>query len=341
MTKTLITLALCHNLPAADSPAAELWLPLIPVGKFGGRDGRHWDNGKPNEVIKNTALPFILDVDHNSETTTNTSASGWVTELKITDDHILGKLELNSQGQEMLADKRYKYYSPAFTTDKNGRVHAFASVALTNKPNLNVPALNNADVGTGRDLSLPDNPESLTKGELIMLAALLAALGLAADADQQTALNTISTLKQQSAEGERSRTPDLNAFVPKATHDQVVVELNAVKKQLADKAQADHSAAVEVAINAAIADKKIAPADKDFYLSCCASEKGLEDFRQFVANKAAVIGDVALPDNPPTGGETALNSEQKDLLSQLGLSEADFIQQSKLGAGINDKTETA
>lgn len=303
MKKQLITLALCHSLPNADSADTVLWLPLIPLGQFGGRDGRHWDNHDAEGVIKNTALPFILDIDHSSETTPDTSASGWVTELKILNSHILGKVELNGKGQEMLADKRYKYYSPAFTTDKNGRIHAFASVALTNKPNLNVPALNRED-----------SSESLTKEELFMLAALLAALGLAADTDQQTALNTISTLK----DGQKTP-PDLNAFVPKATHDQVVTELNTVKKQLADKAQADHAAAVEVAINTAIADKKIAPADKDFYIACCATEKGLEDFRQFISAKAPIIGDATLPNTPPAGGETALNSEQKQILAQLGV----------------------
>lgn len=316
MNKQLITLALCHSLPTvADENTGKMWLPLIPIGQFSGRDGRHWDNHDAEGVIKNTALPFILDVDHNSEISTNSSASGWVTELRIEDGHIIGKLELNSQGQEMIGDKRYKYYSPAFTTDKNGRIHAFASVALTNKPNLNVPALNNAETA--------DTPNHLTQGEITMLAALLAALGLAADADQQTALNTITTLK----DGQNK--PDLNTFVPKATHDQIVTELNTVKKQLADKHQADHTAAVEVAINTAITDKKIAPADKDFYTACCATEKGLEDFRQFISSKAPIIGGGTLPDKPPAGGETALNSEQKGLLSQLGLNEKD----------INDKPE--
>lgn len=305
-------MALCSAFPdfapVGSKNISPLWLPLIPLGTFAGRDGRHWDNHDADAVIKNTALPVILDVDHHSETTADTSASGWITELKIENDHIVGKLEPNSQGLEMLADKRYKYYSPAFTVDKNGRVHALASVALTNKPNLNVPALNSEG-----------EPKSLTTKELAMLEALLAALGLAADADQQTALNTISTLKQD-AQGGQNTPPDLNAFVPKATHDQIVTELNAVKKQLADKAQADHTAAVEVAINAAIADKKIAPADKDFYLSCCASEKGLEDFRQFVANKAAVIGDVALPNNPPASSPE-LNAAEKQVFNLLNINE--------------------
>ncbi len=304
MNKKLITLSLCHSLPAAKKDGSKpLWLPLIPLGKFSGRDGRCWNNADADAVITNTQLPFILDVDHNSEISPDTSASGWFTELKIEDNHIVGKLELNQKGRAAIDDKRYKYYSPAFSTDRNGRVHAFVSVALTNKPNLNVPALNSAGA--------PDNFNNLTKEELFMLAALLAALGLAADADQQTALNTIQNLKNQK--------PDLNAFVPKATHEQVVTELNAANQKLADIAKASHDKAVEVAINAAIAEKKIAPADKDFYISACATEKGLEDFRQFISNKAPIIGEANIGNKPPEGGETALNSEQKQILAQLGV----------------------
>ncbi len=237
-----------------------------------------------------------------------------MTELKIEADHIFGKLELNSQGQAAIDDKRYKYYSPAFTTDKNGRIHAFVSVALTNKPNLNVPALN-----------AQDSQNYQQNGEKIMSKALFLALGLAAEASEQSALNAIQQLK------DKAEKPDLNAFVPKATHEQVVTELNATKQKLADINKAIHDKAVEVAINAAISDKKIAPADKDYYLAQCATEKGLEDFRRFISAKAPIIGTADLPSTPAAGGETALNSEQKQLVAQLGLKPAD-LQQNKTEA---------
>ncbi len=308
MTKEMIKLALCHALPGKQ-PDDGLWLPLIPLGNFAGRDGRQWNNDNAQAVINQTVLPFILDIDHSSELTNDTSASGWFTELKIADNHIYGKLEVNEKGRKALNNKEFKYYSPAFLVDKKtGQILAFTSVALTNKPNLNVPALNSAGGN--------DNLANLTKEEIFMLAALLAALGLSADADQQTALNTIQSLKKQ--------TPDLNSFVPKATHEQVVTELNAANQKLADINRAIHDKAVEVAINAAISDKKIAPADKDYYLAQCATEKGLEDFRRFISAKAPIIGTADLPSTPPEGGEMALNSEQKGLLSQLGLVAADF-----------------
>ncbi|MBS9781107.1 MAG: hypothetical protein KGV56_01290 [Gammaproteobacteria bacterium] len=309
MNKKLIKLALCHTIP--NDHTTEMWLPLIPAqGDFSGRDGRKWAVTNAQAVIDETELPFLLDVEHASETSDDTSASGWFTELKIEDGQVLGKLELNQKGKQLIDDKTYKFYSPAYYADKHtGEVIAFSSVGLTNKPNLAVPALN-------KD-SAQDNLHNHSNGENTMKELMLA-LGLNAEASEQAALNAVQQLKT------KAEKPDLNAFVPKATHDQVVTELNTAKKKLAEIEKGNHDKEVEIAINSAIADKKIAPADKEFYMNACATEKGLEDFRQFVSNKAPIIGDADIGNTPPKGGETALNKEQKSLLSQLGLSEKDI-----------------
>ncbi len=309
-TDTITTL--CHALPTETNQEESLWLPLIPCGNFGGRDGRSWNNNKPNDVVKNSTLPFILDIDHASETTANTVASGWVTELKIENNNILGKLELNSLGEQAVEDKRYKYYSPAFNVKADGTVHSFASVALTNKPNLNVPALNRKQDSE----NLPTEKENTS-----MLKDILLALGLSADADKATALDAIKALKTTTAKN--SKQPDLNSFVPIATHQQVVTELNTVNQKLADLETAKHNEAVEVAINKAIADKKIAPANKDYYVGQCATEQGLASFIEFAEKTAPIIGESNLDDKAPNASETALNSEQKGLLGQLGLSVED------------------
>lgn len=57
-----IVTALCHSLPSDTNADAGIWLPLVPIGAFAGRDGRSWVNNEPEHVIKNTALPFILDI---------------------------------------------------------------------------------------------------------------------------------------------------------------------------------------------------------------------------------------------------------------------------------------
>lgn len=302
-----IVTTLCRRLPSKIDADDGIWLPLIPIGAFTGRDGRSWTNSDPEQVVKNTTLPFILDNDHASEITANTQASGWVTQLKVEQDHILGLLELNTLGKESIDDKRYKFYSPAFHTTKDGAVHALCSVGLTNKPNLYVPALNKVE-----DQTTPPKKDDS------MLPELLAALGLAADADQATALNAINALKIAKPEPQM---PDLNHFVPQATHTQVVTELNTANQKLAALETAKHKEAVETALNSAISEKKIAPADKEFYANYCSTEQGLADFNKFVSTKAPVIGDSNLPDKPAQkdGKDTELNSEQQGILAQMGV----------------------
>ena len=304
---TIVT-TLCRSLPSDINAEEGIWLPLVPIGAFAGRDGRSWTNSDPEAVINNTTLPFVLDIDHASELTPNTEASGWVTKLKIQEDHIFGWLEFNALGKKAVDEKRYKFYSPAFNVTKDGVLLDLSSMGLTNKPNLYVPALNKTQ----------DNETTPPKKDDSMLKALLAALGLAEDADQTVALNAIQALKDTKPD---PQTPDLNSFVPQATHTQVVTELNTANAKLADLETAKHKDAVETAINTAITDKKIAPADKEFYTACCSTEQGLADFNKFAATKAPVIGDSNLPDKSPNkdAKDTELNSEQQGILAQMGV----------------------
>lgn len=304
-----IVTALCRTLPSDINADEGIWLPLVPIGAFAGRDGRSWTNSDPEAVINNTTLPFVLDIDHASELTANTEASGWVTKLKIQEDHIFGWLEFNALGKKAIDEKRYKFYSPAFNVTKDSVLLDLSSMGLTNKPNLYVPALNKAQ----------DNQTTPQQKDDPMLPELLAALGLSADADQATALNAINALKTAKPDPQM---PDLNHFVPQATHSQVVTDLNAANTKLAALETEKHNEAVETALNAAIKDKKIAPADREFYAMYCSTESGLNDFKEFVAKKAPVIGDSNLPDKPAQkdGKDTELNSEQQGILAQMGVS---------------------
>lgn len=302
-----IVTSLCRSLPSEINADEGIWLPLVPIGAFAGRDGRSWNNSDPEAVIKNSVLPFVLDIDHASELTANTEASGWVTKLKIEQDHIFGWLEFNALGKKAIDEKRYKFYSPAFNVTKDSVLLDLTSMGLTNKPNLYVPALNKTQ----------DNQTTPPQKDNPMLKELLAALGLAEDADQTVALNAINALKTAKPE---PQTPDLNSFVPQATHSQVVTELNTANQKLADLETAKHKDAVETAINSAITDKKIAPADKEFYTACCSTEQGLADFNKFVSTKASIIGDSNLPNSPHKDGkDTELNSEQQGILAQMGV----------------------
>ncbi|WP_434352997.1 phage protease [Psychrobacter sp. HD31] len=318
-TKTELVTALCTKLPPVVD---DLWWPLIPVGKVEGKDGRSWQNDDAQAVIDNTQLPFLLDIDHASELTNDTRASGWFEELKITDGFIYARVDPTKSGAKAINEKDFKFYSPALNINKKtGQVHSFSSVGLTNKPNLDVPALNKKQ-GNQQEPQTQTQTQTQTKQkDNTMLDALLKALGLPPDADQATALNAIQVLKTATeTNAMQQQQPDLNSFVPKATHDQTVTELNAANAKLQEMADAKHNEAVEVAINQAIDNKKIAPADKDYYTAQCATEQGLADFTKFADNKAAIIGDSNLQDKPPKKeGDAELNAQDIQKLESMGI----------------------
>ncbi|MBS9777625.1 MAG: hypothetical protein KGV50_02570 [Gammaproteobacteria bacterium] len=297
--------SLCHKIPQGTE--SEVWIPLIPVGAFAGKDKRSWNNKNPEDVIVNTDLPIALDIDHRSELTMDTAACGWITELKLENNQIYGKLELNNIGQEKIQNKHYKFYSPAFLHTQDGVVVELISVGLTNKPNLNVPALNSVD----EDYQQPQQ-ESNAMDEIAKL------LGLDETADKDTIIQAIKTLQEKSAQE-----ASLNSAIPRATYDQTVAALNSAKAELAQIKQDEHKKAVEVAINTAIKEKKIAPADKEYFAKTCETPEGLTAFNSFVSNKAPIVGEVKLPSEPTTT-KTALNAEAKAIFEQFGYSEQDL-----------------
>ncbi|MCZ5375698.1 hypothetical protein O5698_23070 [Escherichia coli] len=145
-------LALCFSLP---EPIPELtpaqlpeWLELVPAGEFTGRDGRTWINRNPHEVVtRSSDIKIPVDIEHATEIKgqrgDEAPAYGWVEELRVTDSGTIeGRVVWSEYARWMLSERRYRYYSPAFFFDADGVVTRLSSVGLTNKPNLDFPALN-------------------------------------------------------------------------------------------------------------------------------------------------------------------------------------------------------
>lgn len=182
---TAIGIAQGQELPAE--------LELIPAGTFTGRDGRTWTNDQPDLVIalsEKLRLPvgYCVDVDHqlnyaaNDQVGGEAPAYGWIASLENRNGAIWGKVEWTELGANAVKGKVYRGLSPVFAFDKEtGRVLAFMSASLTNKPNLTLTAFN----------SRQRNPAQPEKSNMKKIAELL---GLAADATDeqvQAALNAV------------------------------------------------------------------------------------------------------------------------------------------------------
>jgi phage I-like protein len=295
---------------------------LIPCGEVIGRDGRRWKLSNPQSVIDwcvRNARDIPVDLEHSTELKAPEGepapAVGWIkpSSLRIEDGHIVGVIEYNSESNPV-ANKEYRYLSPVFIYDTQPlEFIGLTSVGLTNNPNLYLPALNTAQ---------------LQQDETPMLKELLAALGLSETADGATALNAISQLKlARDTALNQAQTPSLDKFVPRADYDTALNRASAAESKLAAQAKAQAEAAIDTAINTALTAGKITPATVEYHKAQCRTEGGLERFKTFVdaspANPAAV--ESGLNQQQPGQLATALNAEEKQIASLLGMTENDYL----------------
>ena len=172
---------------------------LSPFGEFVLRDGgkrsgtvQHCTREAFEALVANwkaAGSPEVLvDVDHASATGVSTEAAAWARNLRVEDDGLCADFELTPRGRELVEGRRYRFVSPGWTLSEDGTPLALCSVALTNRPNLPVKPVVNADGTGGRD---PDDPTQ-TKGNPEMdLKTIAAALGLPETASEEEILAAI------------------------------------------------------------------------------------------------------------------------------------------------------
>ncbi len=313
--------ALNFQLPDGDPPE---WLELIPADRLvRGRDGRQWLNDVPESIL--TAFnadgrDIVFDIEHATEIKApigeEAPAVGWIDQLEMRDGAIWGHVSWNGEGRDHIANRRYRYYSPAFAYEKDTlRIRKLSSVALTNKPNLRLKALNHQQ----------------TQEENTMWKRLLKALGLAEDATEEQALNVVSKLQSDlEVTTNRAETPDLAKFVPRADYDAALARATNAEKTLADKEKEVLESEITETVDAALKAGKITPATRDYYTAMCRQENGLVEFKKFLES-APVIGDPSGLDGkrPPTEDGKALNTEQKMIAEMFGNSAEDIANYGK------------
>ena len=166
------------------------WVELIPAGEVIGRDGRHWINNGPPRIIQAfiaSGLDLPVDIEHSTELKAPKGeaapAFGWVSKLKEIAGAIWGRIEWNEAGRQIVATRQYRYLSPVIKYGRtNGEILALTSVALTNMPNLHLPALNHQAYGS--DLTI--NTRALNATE----RAICSMMGVTEEEYLKTATHT-------------------------------------------------------------------------------------------------------------------------------------------------------
>ncbi|GAB6191146.1 phage protease [Desulfocastanea catecholica] len=305
-----------------EGSGAPEWIQLIPAGPVSGRDGRAWNNSRPDMVLQtfvDRAMDLPIDIEHSTEHKgpkgEPAPAIGWVKELQNRNGEIWGRAEWTAAGRQMVDERAYRYTSPVILYQQDsGIIVGITSVAVTNQPNFKLSALNQQQGG-----GPPTKEDS-------MLKALLAALALSEDATEAEALAKIQELKTNlETAANRANNPSLEKFVPRADYEAAVGKASNAEQQLAELKKTELEKSVNSAIDQALKDGKITPATKEYHQAQCRQEGGLERFTAYCA-AAPVIGDASGLDKKEPGDKSkALNAQEKEVCDNLGITEEEYL----------------
>ncbi|GAB6393609.1 MAG: Mu phage protease GpI [Treponematales bacterium] len=290
---------------------------LVPPGDIAGRDGRRWKNSNPEKVVKTSMarLPrLVIDINHATDLAApkggESPAAGWVKSLCAEGGAIYGEVEWTPRGEAALLNREYSFLSPVFLSDEKGEINTLLRAALTNTPNLNLPALNS------------ENADGNNVEEKEMKKDLCAALGLPESATDAEVLAAVNAQKEKAALNAEGGKVDLAVYAPRAEVNAALERAVNAEKQIAELNAAQLRKDAEAAVDGAIAEGKFPPANRDLYLAMCSDQSGIERFRKIAeATPAIVDGKVQTPEKKPESAQTPhLNAEEAAFCKEMGYS---------------------
>ncbi|MDR1300969.1 MAG: phage protease [Treponema sp.] len=312
-------------------------IQVVPAGTtLIGRDGRVWKNPHPQEVVRNSVARLgMLPIDENHATDLAAPqggaapALGWMKQLCTdTQGAIWAEVEWTDRGREALSKKEYRYLSPVFTSSASGEIQAILRAALTNNPNLSLPALNSEQ---------PGNPAKEKP-----MHNILAALGLAETATEQEAIALIQAMRAQLTAASALKKPtvpivalaaaepppcgiDLAVYAPRTDLNAMEARALAAEKQLVEMQAAQFKQEVANTVDTAIKNRKIAPASKQEYIALCATKEALETFKKVVGISPELISnEPQVPAGVPQGETVNLNAAEAAVMKAAGYTAAEW-----------------
>ena len=290
-------------------------IELLPPGPIiKGKDGREWVITDTDEVIResNSYLPYHpIDenhaIDYKAPKGESSPAFGWFTNItKEEDGSIWADVAWTEKGEKAVASLEYRYLSPAFKNTPDGIITKILRAALSNDPNLNVTSLNN------------QKQTSLEAAKEKNMKTVLAALGLPETATENEAVAKIASMQTQLNAAQNQKV-DLASYAPRA--DLAEMEKRAIKAEEEVKSlnAASLKKEAEEVVDNAIKEGKIAPANKEEYLSFCANREGLESIKKIMGKSPQIIeGGEKTPPGSPAASGTSLNAAEQEVMTAAG-----------------------
>ncbi len=319
--------ALCFELP--DDGTAPEWLQLLPPGKHvQGNDGRSWINDNPQGVIDyfkallSSGRELPIDWEHSTELKApngdEAPTAGWGTVMEIREDgSIWVKANWNERGLNSVGSREYRYISPVLIYKKKTmQIIGIKSAGLTNNPNLNLTALNQA-----MDIPLT-NEQEIAMNEAQKIRALLGLDDKATTEELETAINSMKS--EHATALNAANNPSLDKFVPRADYKVAINRAQTAEDELNKQADAKRDDEIDTAINSALEAGVITPATKEYHTAACREEGGLERFSEFVKAAPVIGSDTGLDKKIPGEDGKALNAEEQKVAGMFGNSAEDI-----------------
>ncbi|MBK1710583.1 phage protease [Marichromatium gracile] len=300
--------------PSAGGAPPE-WLLLVPAGEIAGRDGRAYRNDRPEAVVAafEPEAEIPLDWEHATHLRAprgeQAPAAGWISALALCDGAVWGRVAWTAAGAEAVRARAYRYYSPAYRLDAEGRVTRLLSVGLTNQPNLRLPALNQR--------TRPEDPA--------MDETIRQALDLPEGATPAQAVTAIEALRTRLDHARtEAATPDLARFAPRADLDAALNRAQAAEQALAEGRRAELAREIDALIAEGLNRARITPATVDYHRAQAATAGGLERLRAYLDTAPALVGTAPGAGGAPPATPPGLDAAQRRIAAAFGLGAEDL-----------------
>lgn len=269
------------------------------------------------------ALP--IDFDHRSfgpQGQTDTRAAGWITGLRVDGDRIMASVEWTTEGEAALRSRSYRFVSPVFRSASDGRVMLLEGAGLVNVP------------------ALPQLRQLASKEEDPMdpIKEIAAALGLSADepdkivarvkalAKTETQLASFADAAGESGDGALDRiaarlkdsAPDPAKYVPMSSFMALQTELASLKTDVG-------TGKVDAALEAARDAGKLTPDLEDWARNLASKDLAAFEGWAAVAPQRVAIGERQLAGKQPPATTAPLTETERQVASQMGVSEDAFL----------------
>lgn len=326
---------------AIEVAAGAQRIQLFPIGTWTGRNGLGpytlADQAHAQRVVDATAsaqgsTDLMIDYDHQAVRAPGVAgkaiAAGWVRGLEARADGIWAEVDWTAAASAHLDAREYRYASPYFLHDKQGRITRIINAALTNTPNFNLEAVAASAIdgetmtvlaaAIAAALGLP--AEATTDQAVAAIdtlrgastAAIATALGLPASADQAAIATGIAALKTKAD----AAAPDMSKFVP-------VEQVQALNTRLTAIEGAGHQAAVASAIK----EGKLVPALEQWALDNQAA------FASFIKDAPVILAPgTAAGDQKADLNSDVMTADERAIASALGVTDEQFLAARKVPA---------